>query len=75
MNRRFINSKTGTLYIIIIVLKIKEKEKKQVSFKDYKKSTIINKSDNLVNNNIKENQNLIYSPGNVLKGIRLSRKY
>jgi hypothetical protein len=34
------------------MLKRKEKEKKKI--KDYKKSIIINKSNNLINNNLKE---------------------
>ena len=55
MDRRFTDPETGISYITIIILKIKEKEEKQVSFKNYKKPTIIDKSNNLMDNNIKEN--------------------
>jgi hypothetical protein len=36
------------------MFKIKKKEEKRVRFKDYKESIIINKSNNLINNNLKE---------------------
>jgi hypothetical protein len=36
------------------MLKIKKKKEKQISFKNYKELIIINKSNNIINNNLKE---------------------
>ena len=54
INKRFINFKTGNLYIIIIILKMKKRKEKHIKFKKYIKLIITGKNGNLINNNNKE---------------------